>query len=191
MFHTWKNRPAFHSDENDIVTIHAPEGTDFFNDPKSDRRKSDAPLYCREVTGDFTVQGRVEPDFQDTFDAGSLMFYCDNDTWVKLAFERTDMDCTSVVSVVTNGISDDANGEVVNDAHVFFRMSRRSDIIGLYYSLDGTRWRMVRVLSFSIPAGSACFVGIAAQSPLGSGCTVSFSHLEFSPRAIENFRAGV
>lgn len=191
MFYSWKNRPDSYQYENEIVTICAPGETDFFNDPKSSLRKSDAPFFSREVTGDFTVQGRVKPDFRGTFDAGTLMFYCDDYSWVKLAFEQTDMGCRSIVSVVTREISDDANGEVVTEEGVFLKMSRRGDVIGLYYSLDGTNWRMVRVLSFPVPVGSVCFLGVSAQSPRGSGCEVSFSHLEFLTRPVEDFRKGV
>ncbi len=191
MFHTWKNRPESYTTDDNSVTINAPEGTDYFNDPASELRKRNAPMFVRGVSGDFTVQGRVMPEFTSTFDAGALVFYCSDEVWVKLAFEQTDMGDTSIVTVVTNGLSDDANGEVVDDAEVYLKMTRRDDAIGLYYSVDGERWRMVRLFSLPVPDRTACYVGVSAQSPLGSGCTVRFTGIEFTDHSVEDLRSGV
>jgi regulation of enolase protein 1 (concanavalin A-like superfamily) len=38
------------------------------------------------------------------------MVWADSDHWAKLCFESTDFGTRAIVSVVTNGVSDDANG---------------------------------------------------------------------------------
>ncbi len=191
MFDTWKNEPDSFVHDGNTVTITAAGGTDYFNDPASDVRKASAPVLYREVDGDFTVEGRVAPAFGATYDAGAIVFYCTDDVWAKLAFEQTDLGSTSVVTVVTNGLSDDANGEVVDGDAVHLKMSRRGDVLGLYYSLDGRGWRMVRLLALPVPPGATANVGISAQSPTGSGCTVTFSELAFAKRAVTEMRGGV
>lgn len=191
MFDTWKNKPDSFETGDDSAVITAPAGTDYFNDPSSDTRRRNAAFFAGEAAGDFTLEGRVTPEFAGTYDAGALMLYYNDDTWLKLAFEQTDMGCTSVVSVVTRGLSDDANGEVVTDPNICLKMSRRGDTVGLYYSRDGESWRMVRLFSFPAPAGNTCLVGVAAQSPLGSGCRITFSDLAFVPNPVTDFRRGV
>ena len=191
MFDTWKNKPDSFEVNDDVVIINAPGKTDYFNDPASDARKRDAAFLSREVSGDFTLEGRVTPEFAGTYDAGTLTLYSSDEIWAKLAFENTDMGCTSVVSVVTRDRSDDANGEVVTDPSIYLKMTRRGETVGFYYSLDRASWRMVRLFTLPAPSSGTWLVGVTAQSPRGSGCRVTFSDLSFVPHAVSDIRRGV
>ena len=64
--------------------------------------------------------------------------------WVKLALERSPQGEAMIVSVVTRGLSDDANGRVVTGDGVWLRVSRIGAACALHASDDGVRWELVR-----------------------------------------------
>jgi hypothetical protein len=124
---------------------------------------------------------------------------------VKLAYEYTDLGYPAIVSVATRGRSDDCNGEPVGRGEVWLKVSRRENLLGLYYSLDGEMWKMHRLLQLPEAAhsrtdsgsgaadasgGPGWRIGVAAQSPTGNGCPVDFRELSWSDRALDDFRKG-
>ena len=96
------------------------------------------------VEGDFQLSARVRADLQATFDAGALVLHADDHTWVKLALERSPQGEAMIVSVVTRGLSDDANGRVVTGDGVWLRVARIGGACALHASDDGARWELVR-----------------------------------------------
>jgi regulation of enolase protein 1 (concanavalin A-like superfamily) len=92
--------------------------------------------------------------------------------------------------VVTNGASDDCNGEIMADvSHVYLQIARRGDHWALHHSLDGAQWKMARYLRFPMPA--TVRAGFEAQSPVGDGATAHFSHIRLEQQAIANLRQGI
>ena len=191
MFHTWKNEPELWEENQDKVTALAGPKTDWFVDPASDFKAGNAPLYMKEAPGAFTLTCKIRPFFENIYDAGSIMLYINSENWVKFAFENTDMGQKSVVSVVTDEVSDDANGEKITAESVWLKMSRKNRMIGLYYSLDSIQWKMVRLFRHSIEETDTVYAGLEAQSPLGEKCRVEFSQITFTEKSVEDFRKGV
>ena len=62
-------------------------------------------------------------DFAATFDAGVLLLWVDERHWGKLCFEFSPAGEAMVVSVVTRGVSDDANAFMVTGRSVWLRVS--------------------------------------------------------------------
>ena len=182
--------------DEDQVSFAAAGGTDFFRDPASTDAIDNAPYLYRDAPSQFTFSVRVEPEFASRYDAGAILCYRDPETWVKLAYEYTDLGYPAIVSVVTRERSDDCNGEPVSGGQVWLKVSRRETLLGLYYSLDGRQWKMHRLLQIPEPADSALGssgswrVGVAAQSPTGDACRVGFRDLSWSDRAVDDFRTG-
>ena len=112
----------------------------------------------------------------------------DETHWAKICFEATDFGTHAAVSVVTNGVSDDANGADLEIESLWLQIVRQDDLFGLHYSLDGESWRMVRY--FALPVPSKVKVGIVAQSPVGPGTTIDFFCFSVEPRRVSNMRAG-
>lgn len=140
--------------------------------------------------GDFSLTALVEMTGETFYDAGALFLYRAEDRWIKVAREITDIGHVAAVSVVTDGVSDDANGEEVGDEPCYLKMSRRGDLVGLHWRpVGGGGWRMVRLLHF--PAASTATVGFTVQSPVGEGCTVVFSEIDFSSEAPKEMRKGI
>jgi regulation of enolase protein 1 (concanavalin A-like superfamily) len=109
--------------------------------------------------------------------------------WVKLAFEVSPQREPMVVSVVTDGLSDDANAFVVPDDAVFLRVSRLGSTCALHARLDGGAWRFVRYLALAAP--DAVRAGFLVQAPIGDGATARFDEIDFVAERLADLRSGV
>jgi uncharacterized protein len=171
------------------VRVFVPPRVDYFQDPAGVNTKDNAPFLWVGVSGDFTARARVRPSFAAVWDAGAIMARGDETHWAKLCYESTDLGTTAVVSVVTNGVSDDANGVDLTVPDVWLQISRAGEMIGMHYGLEERGLRMVRVFRLSMP--SAVQVGLVAQCPVGPGTTVDFHSFEIEPRTVKDLRVGV
>jgi regulation of enolase protein 1 (concanavalin A-like superfamily) len=94
-----------------------------------------------------------------------------------------------LVSVVTRGLSDDANAFVVDGDEVLLRVSRLGSVYAFHASTDGGGfWQLVRY--FDLDTAGAVEVGFEAQSPTGPGCTVTFDLISFLPTRLADPRDG-
>lgn len=191
MFKKWLNKPDEYREEEGKLIIQAEANTDFFVAPTLNGFSDNAHLYMLEIGKEFTFSCKVKPFFKDTYDAGAIMFYIDSFNWVKFAFENTDMGYPAVVSVLTREYSDDCNGEEISADSIYLKLSRKDALIGLYYSLDGKKWKMKRLFHFANNQYKKTYLGIEAQSPQGNGCKVEFSEITFSNEVVEDFRKGI
>ncbi len=171
-------------------TLHMVAGprTDLFLDPAGGPPQLGAARITAAVEGDFQLSAYVKAELQATFDAGALVLHSADHSWVKLALERSPEGQAMVVSVVTNGLSDDANGRVVTGAGVWLRISRIGAACALHASDDGVRWDLVRHCAFPAPDGLTA--GFLAQSPTGAGCAVTFDGLHFVAETLADLRDG-
>jgi uncharacterized protein len=111
-----------------------------------------------------------------------------DDAWVKLALERSPQGEAMIVSVVTRGLSDDANGPVMTGDGVWLRVARMGGACALHASDDGERWAFVRHFAFDAPGGLAA--GFLVQSPTGEGCSATFDDVRFVPERLSDLRDG-
>ncbi len=185
----WEVPPAsWKSGDAALVAAAGPQ-TDLFIDPAGSAPKLTAPrLLAAAPAGDFTLSARVSVDFAADFDAGVLMLYAADDTWAKLCFEYSPQGEAMVVSVVTRGVSDDANAFVVDGGQVWLRISRTGTGYAFHASEDGQLWQFIR--QFALPTTAPLRIGFAPQSPTGEGCTVSFDEIRFAPEGVADLRSG-
>lgn len=170
------------------LSLTAGPRTDWFVDPATGEAKLDARTFLEPVEGDFLLSARVECEFVSTFDAGVLALRHDERTWAKLCFEFSPQSEPMVVSVVTRGLSDDANSTVVGANAVWLRVARIGRAHAFHYSTDGEYWHLVR--HFALAPDGKLEAGFLAQSPLGEGCTATFSQIRFSPETLTDIRSG-
>lgn len=178
-----------------VLTVYAPAQTDYFNSPVKENGffpnpVANASLYYTELTGDFVFKTKVSLEFKNFYDAAALLVYENENVWAKLALENSDLPCRkpAVVSVVTNRISDDCNGPVMDGNSVWFQISRVDDCFAFHYSVDGVEYNMVRV--FTLPVGQTVKVGFEAQAPMGEGGNRYYSEISIENKRVENIRAG-
>jgi regulation of enolase protein 1 (concanavalin A-like superfamily) len=185
----WQVAPADWSVGPDgALRVVAGPRTDLFADPAGGPPTRNALRLTGPVEGDFQLAARVSADLRATFDAGALVLYAADDTWVKLALERSPQGEAMIVSVVTRGVSDDANGRAVAGAGAWLRVARIGPACALHASDDGERWDLVRHFALAAPAEVA--VGFLAQSPTGEGCTATFDDVRFAARTLADLRDG-
>ncbi len=171
------------------LAITAGPNTDWFVDPRGGRSVSNAPAALFSPgDGDFVLSATVEVRFASTFDAGVLLVRAGKTRWAKLCFEASPRREPMVVSVVTNGYSDDCNASVIESGHVHFRICRIGQAFAFHYSIDGNRWHLVR--HFTLGAiFDTLQIGFSTQSPTGQGCAATFCNIRFVPETVEDIRA--
>jgi regulation of enolase protein 1 (concanavalin A-like superfamily) len=185
-FH-WRNNPASWNVKDGVLTITAAEKTDWFISPTDGQEAANSPVLLFPAPKDFWFSAKVTVNFQSQFDAGVLAIYADEKNWVKFCFENTSDKKPSIVSVVTRGLSDDNTGTVIGDNTVYLKVSKAGQAIFPYFSTDGTKWKLTRAFNLG-PERSLQF-GFSAQSPMGSGSTVTFSDIHYKPERL-NFWTG-
>ncbi|KQZ85404.1 hypothetical protein ASD56_03430 [Microbacterium sp. Root166] len=181
--------PDWRVGANEVAT-RAAERSDLFADPAGDgSAQLDAVrLLGTPPAGDFVLSARVRVGFRATFDAGVLLIWVDEQHWAKLCFEYSPDREPMAVSVVTRGVSDDANGFTVEAEELWVRIARIGSAYAFHASTDGSRWAFVRY--FALPDTSVAQFGFEAQSPMGEGCDVEFAEIAFEQRTLGDLRDG-
>jgi uncharacterized protein len=172
--------------DNGVIEITSPPKTDFFCDICSSYKMFNAPVYYTNIEGDFIFRCKVKPELNQTYDAGGIIAYESDNKWIKFAFEKTDLGHPSVVSVITNNVSDDGNGEKIKDSEIWMQIARKDHNWCLHYSKYKSNWRMVRY--FRLELINNISIGLFSQSPLGNGCTVKFSEVELLNQIYTNIK---
>jgi regulation of enolase protein 1 (concanavalin A-like superfamily) len=186
----WQGPALPASYEDSTLTISATAGNDWFNDPQSDSRDHSASALLFAQAGDFMLSAKVTVEFHDTFDAGVLCLRISENYWAKLCFEFSPQRQPMVVSVVTRGISDDANAVVIDGNTVHLRISRMGPAYAFHYSNDGSYWNFVRCFRLA-DDGTAADAGFMVQAPSAIDCTGSFTDIVLSPTTLADLRSGV
>jgi regulation of enolase protein 1 (concanavalin A-like superfamily) len=170
------------------IAFAADARTDLFTDPAGGEAQAGAPLLLGRPTGDFQLKARVSAALAATYDAVALVVHSSATSWGKLALEYSPQREPSIVSVVTRGVSDDANAFVVPEPHAWLRISRAEETFAFHASLDGLWWSLVRYFTFD-GAGQAA-AGFLIQSPTGDGLRGRFDEIEWTDEPVRELRDG-
>ena len=186
---TWMNEPEEFQFFDGSLKIKTGEKTDFFNNPENNEITANAPFLYKELEGDFVATALVKPNFDDIWNACSIVIHMDATHWIKLAFENSDATGKSIVTVVTNGISDDANGAVLNEKDsIWLRIIRKGNIYALHWSEDGKDFIMARLAA--MPVFDKVKVGLETQCPAGEGAEHEVLYFSIEQRTITDLRKG-
>jgi regulation of enolase protein 1 (concanavalin A-like superfamily) len=186
----WLNPPTTYQLKDGVLQITAPEGSDYFNNPEDQSRTGTAPFLYQQVKGDFVAVAHLQPDFSDQWNAMALMVYIDSTNWIKFAFENSDATGTGIVSVVTRGVSDDANGVILNtDKRIWLKLIRKGDLYSMLWSRDGDTYRMARISAMK-QMDSVRF-GIEAQCPVGKSAVHVCDYFSIVLKTVEDLRKGI
>lgn len=175
----------------DTMKFVAGPQTDYFRSPDGSVVNSSAVIFTEiDNTKPFTFTAKVTPQFTEagTYSAGVLYAY-ENDTHCqKLCFEQSEDGLHRIVTVRTNGTSDDNNHQIISGKYVYMRLSSDGTTLGSYYSEDGKEWHMARLYKNDFP--EKLLLGISSQSPKDDGHTCYFSEVSLVDRATTDFRNG-
>lgn len=184
----WDN-PSQVTVAGNTLRIKAHPHSDYFVDPADGTRHLSGAFYYTEGQEDFVLRAKVSHAFTSVYDACALMVMGGDTCWAKICFELTDLGTHSIVSMVTNVVSDDANGVDIQGNQVHLQIAKKGNVFGLYYSLDGNRFNMVRY--FTIPIDGAFKLGFVAQSPLGEGGDFVFEEIALNYVSVGDIRKGI
>ena len=183
----WLNPTDSATVKDGSLRITANRGTDFFNNPEDGSISHSAPFLYTTKSGDFIATALVEPDFSSQWNAVALMVHINSLNWIKFAFENSDATGPGIVSVVTKGTSDDANGPVLTGvSHLWLALVRKDNNYALHWSRDGKAYQMARLTSMK-PV-SAVKIGIEAQSPVGEKATHRIHSFDLSSKTVPDLR---
>ena len=185
----WLNKPDSFGVSNDTLRVLTASATDFFNNPEDSSIAATAPFLYGEIDGDFVARALVRPDFSSMWNAVSLMVHIDEKHWIKFAFENSDATGKSIVTVVTKGVSDDANGVILNEHdQVWLKLIRKNNLYAMHWSLDGRDYKMARLTA--IPQVDSVKIGVEFQSPLDSIALHEVLHFDLEALTVEDLRKG-
>ena len=172
------------------LTLASPAKRDNFRDPNGELSNNSAPMLLMQVdnTKPFTFTSKVTPTLLETYDAGTLYLWVRDDLWLKMAMERDERGRTRLVTVRTNGTSDDNNHDVVTADSVYMKISSDATTIAFYYSLDNTAWQLIRLFRNDYP--DTIWLGVSSQSPVGEGNSSTFEQIALTPTSVSDFRMG-
>lgn len=183
----WMNDPRGSMIQESGLRVDAFEGSDFFNNPEDLSVTATAPFLYQTQSGDFIAKALVKPDFNAQWNAISLMAYIDEYNWIKFAFESSDATGPSVVTVVTKGVSDDANGVVIDDSDsLWLALVKKDSIYAMHWSKDGKEYKMARLTT--LPNAAEVKIGVEFQSPVGDRAKHKLKCYEFQKMRVENLR---
>ena len=183
----WVNDPKVFSIASEGLLVEAEEGTDYFNNPEDGSVTGTAPLLYQNLSGDFIATAVVKPDFNAQWNAVSLMAHIDETNWIKFAFESSDATGPSVVTVVTKGVSDDANGVVIeNTDTLWLSLVKKDSIYAMHWSANGKDFKMARLTT--MPATDSLKVGVEFQSPVGEKALHLLKCYQVEFKTVENLR---
>jgi uncharacterized protein len=171
------------------LAITAGPRTDMFVNPDGTDVVLNAPRLLFAPAGDFMLSARVKVEFAATYDAGVLLLYAGERSWAKLCFEYSPQRQPMIVSVVTQGFSDDANAYVVAGNQIFLRIARLGRAFAFHASEDGAAWQMIR--NFTLEPAAQLAAGFVVQSPTGAGCMATFADIVYTPARLADLRSGI
>jgi uncharacterized protein len=190
----WINRPAAAKVLGPAeLEITAGKNTDRFFSPVDSVIRASSPWLVFDQTGDFALRAKVTVDFHSKWDAGALVIYLDDQYWAKLCFEYSTAGKPTIVSVVTRGLSDDANAFNVEGNTAWLQIARVGPAIFFYSSTDGKSWQVIRNFTLGIPEvamSKKLKVGFSSQSPAGDGCRSLFSEIKHRPTRLPDMWTG-
>lgn len=186
----WDTEPSSWHFDGEAWIFEAAGRTDHFVDPASAAAVlNGARAFVTPPDRPWQMSASITAALPATYDAGMLMLWSEEQHFAKLCFERSPLGPAMIVSVVTRGVSDDANGWVVDGDTVWLRISSiGDDAYAFHASSDGVFWELVRYFQLSGDGPMRC--GISVQSPMGDGCTASFRGLALVENQLTELRDG-
>lgn len=113
--------------DDGALEFHCTEGLDFFSDPNGKLSNTTLPILLVPVenTKPFTLIAKVTPEFttEGLYNAADLFVYSCDSLWQKLAFEQDEYGNHRIVTVRTQGTSDDNNHDKLNVSSVYLKIS--------------------------------------------------------------------
>eukprot|EP01102_Stenamoeba_stenopodia_P009629 TRINITY_DN284_c1_g7_i1.p1 TRINITY_DN284_c1_g7~~TRINITY_DN284_c1_g7_i1.p1 ORF type:complete len:208 (-),score=29.11 TRINITY_DN284_c1_g7_i1:163-786(-) len=183
----WTTEPITWSFDSGRLIVQPHPKTNFLNPLNTGSVQSNACYLYQSVSGDFTFSCRVGGSLVAPGDAAAVTLWVSAQQWAKICLAKGKSGEKRIQTVVTNPLSDDSLGEVLKTANAILRISRRGEEFVMHYSVDGKKWRFVRLFAWK-QCPSDLNIGVHAQSPSEVGqCVCEFTEWSLASGAIPTF----
>lgn len=184
-----KNHPLeVRAEADGSLVMKAPGSTNLFNYPgKPEWSTQNAPMALFTPEGDFTLSARLSAPLKNIYDVAALVIYENENSWAKLCYENSADKVATVVSVVTNGFSDDCNSELIPTPYVYYAVCRKGIEYSFHFSTDGRTWKLVR--HFSMKTTAPIRIGFAVHAYCDETLTGTFSEITYKESAPADMRS--
>jgi regulation of enolase protein 1 (concanavalin A-like superfamily) len=176
----WLNEPKQWSADDDVLTVTADPGTDFWRQTHYGYVTDTGHLYGTPVTGDFDLSVVVDGAYADQYDQAGAMIRVDDRHWLKTGIEFVD-GRPRFSTVVTLEYSNWAVADLPPDCtELTLLLARRGDSVEVRYRM-GDSGAMALAGVVYLPPGPPALAGAMCAAPTGAGFTVSFRELTVGP----------
>jgi regulation of enolase protein 1 (concanavalin A-like superfamily) len=180
----WYNEPQDFSVAGGQLVVRPDTETDFWQKTYYGFTPDSGHLLYLELAGDFELETHVHFRFANEYDQAGLMIRTDPEHWLKTSVEYQ-LEGPSAVGVVMTDIQSNWSLAGFEGAHVYLRVRRLGDVLGVYRSLDGESWWLMRM--GPLPMNDPVQAGIYACSPVAAGLEARFDYVSVSPPTSREF----
>ena len=171
----WLNLPGNCDIQQDGLSVDVSPKTDFWRKTHYGFIRDSGHFFFKRVSGDFTIQVRIQGSYSSLYDQGGLMLRTSDQYWMKCGIEYVNGTQQASV-VVTNDFSDwSVTPLIANPSEVWFRVRRHDCTIEVFYSVNGVDYTMLRTAY--LKCLSDLDVGVMCAAPEGPGFRIVFSQL--------------
>ena len=178
----WIREPKNAVIEDDRVEIITDAGTDLWQRTYYGFQNDNAPvLQVRSSDKYFSFVVKTQFESKQRFDQCGVVLYLDSENWLKASIEYENEEYQRLGSVVTNrGYSDWAITDTsASVKEMWYRLSRRESDYCIECSMDGIRFKQMRICHLWEGAGEITF-GIYACSPEQSSFKAVFTDMQIT-----------
>ena len=170
-YFTWYNEPENVRFAEGGMIVEASPQTDFWQNNNHNIRKDNGHFFYSEYEGDFILTIKWRTPKPIAFSQYGLMVRLNSMNWAKLSFMSQDTAIPQIGSIVTNNGNSDWSITYLTDfqPEIWYRLVRRSNDFLFYYSLDGQKFRQIRLFDLNQLPMNTVKIGAYACSP--QNCT--------------------
>ena len=184
----WINESELVQADGWDYSVLAREKTDLFCALDGETVIKSASLYGWKVTGDCVIEAEVSMKRTGNYDGAGLILFGDERHWAKCCMEATDFGKIAVITVMTDGVSDDANGPNITNDSVWLRLVRKGNDCSVHYSFDGKYYEMYRICKVNLP--ETVTAALVAQAPVGPAGYRHFRNVKVEEKTVADLRKG-
>ncbi|MFJ5356096.1 DUF1349 domain-containing protein [Pectobacterium sp. CHL-2024] len=175
----WINRPEYSEISEDRIVIVSDAHTDFWENTHYGFSHYTGHAYGKETESDFTFQVRIKADFKTLYDQAGIFIGGTKTAWIKAGIEFNDGQ-PAIGCVVTDNNADWSTGVFPgNPGDFWMRVTSKSDVIRIQYSIDGENWPLLRLCRW--PGAGKKFIGVMCCSPKRKGLSAEFTDILLTP----------
>lgn len=175
----WLNPPAEWQYIDGELRVITDKNTDFWRTTHYGFIRDSGHFFYRDVSGDFRARLCFVGRYQDLYDQAGIMVRASETHWLKCGLEFVH-GVQYASAVITRQFSDWSVAPLAGQPErVWFEVRRKREAVAVLYSLDGTKFVLLRLADF--PVVPTVSVGPVCASPDGGGFEVVFESFTVEP----------